>query len=97
MQGINQDLVIARERGSKLRGLHSNIIILFRGENGGSIALVHNPVFYSRIKHFNIQHHYIRNEMVCQRIKLSYVLMEQIIADGLTKALIYIKFHYFIE
>lgn len=71
--------------------------IPLKGDNQGSIALAHNPVFHSRTKLIDIQHHYIRNEVASQRIELSYVSTEEMIADGLTKALTHAKFHRFIE
>ncbi len=73
------------------------IVIQLKGDNQGSIALAHNPVFHSRTKHINIQHHYIRDKVALKRIELSYVTTDQMIADGLTKALTHVKFHQFIE
>lgn len=68
-----------------------------KGDNQGLIALAHNPVFHSRTKHIDIQHYYIRNELGARRIELSYVPTDQMIADGLTKALTQVKFHGFID
>lgn len=62
-------------------------MIPLKGENQGSIALAHNPVFYSRTKHIDIQLHYIRDEVASPRIELFHVPTEEMIADGLTKAL----------
>lgn len=68
-----------------------------KGDNQGSIALAHNPVFHARTKHIDIQHHYIRNEVASGRIDLQYVPTSEIIADGLTKALTQAKFHIFVK
>ena len=98
-QAIQQDRVIARGGGSE-SGVSDgvgDIVIPLKGDNQGSIALAHNPVFHSRTKHIDIQHHYIRDEVASQRIQLSYVPTEEMIADGLTKALTHVKFHRFIE
>lgn len=65
----------------------SSMIIPLKGDNQGSIALAHSPVFYSRTKYIDIQHHCIWDEIASKRIKLSYVPMNEMIADGLTKAL----------
>ena len=73
------------------------MIIPLKDDNQGSIALAHNPVFYSRTKHIDIQHHYICDEVACRKIKLLYVSTEEMIADGLMKALTHIKFHRFME
>lgn len=83
--------------GSESGALNSNIVILLKGDNQGSIELAHNPVFHSRTNHTDIQYHYIRDEVASQRIELSYVPMEEIIVNGLTKALTHVKFYYFIE
>ncbi len=93
-QSIRENLDIARG------GEETNVgemIIPLKGDNQGSIALAHNPVFHSRTKHIDIQHHYIRDEVASRRIELSYVPTEEMIADGLTKALTHVKFHRFIE
>ncbi len=73
------------------------IVIPLKGDNLGSIALAHNQVFHSRTMYIDIQHHYICDEVTSKRIELSYVPTDQMIADGLTKALTHVKFHHFIE
>lgn len=73
------------------------IVIPLKSDNQGSIALTHNSVFHSRTKHINIQHHYIRDEVAARRVELSYVPTDQMIANGLTKALTLVKFHGFID
>ncbi len=93
-QSIYENLDIAR------RGEETNVgemIIPLKGDNQGSIALAYNPVFHSKTKHIDIQHHYIRDKVVSRRIELSYMPTEEMIADGLTKALTHVKFHRFIE
>lgn len=68
-----------------------------KGDNQGSIALAHNPVFHARTKHIDIQHHCIRDEVAEGRIELTYVLTDKMVADGLTKPLTHVKFHGFLE
>lgn len=68
-----------------------------KGDNQGSIALAHNPVFHARTKHIDIQHHYIRDEVSAGRINLTYILTSEMIADGLTKPLTHAKFHEFVR
>lgn len=54
------------EVSSSSRGVEPEdptIIIPVKGENQVFITLAHNPVFHSRIKHIDIQHHYIRDEV----------------------------------
>lgn len=71
--------------------------ISMKGDNQGSISLAHNPVFHARTKHIDIQHHYIRDEVVVGRIDLTYVPTAEMIADGLTKLLTHAKFHEFVK
>lgn len=74
-----------------------NSAVSMKGDNQESIALAHNPVFHARIKHIDIQHHYIRNEVSAGRINLTYIPTLKMIADGLTKLLTHAKFHEFVK
>lgn len=53
---IYQDLEFKREEEYELenRSIEYPIIIPLKGNNQGSIALVHKLIFYSRIKYINI-------------------------------------------
>lgn len=82
---------------SKLGPEDPTIVVPVKRDNQGSIALAHNPVFHSKTKHIDIQHYYIRDEVVAKRIELSYIPTNEMIANGLTKALTHVKFHRFIE
>ena len=75
----------------------SQIAILLKSNNQGSIALAHNPVFYLRTKYIDIQHYYIHDEVASKKIELLYLPTHQMIADGLTKILTHVKFHGFIK
>ena len=98
-QAIHNNLGIERGEEDELKSRSKKhlIVISLKGDNQGSIALAYNPVFYSRTKHINIQHDYICDEVTSKRIDLSYIPTDQMIADGLTKALTHVKFHDFIE
>src|SRR5579862_9168308 len=56
-------------------------------DSQSAIALAQNPEHYARTKHINIQYHFIRNCMKNERLKLEYCSTEDMVADGLTKAL----------
>lgn len=71
--------------------------ISLKGDNQGSIALAHNPVYHARTKHIDIQHHCIRDELTAGRINLQYIPTSEMVADGLTKALTHAKFHTFVK
>jgi len=57
------------------------------GDNQGAIALAKNPQFHARSKHINIQHHYVREKVEDNTIRLEYIPTEEQVANGLTKAL----------
>lgn len=66
---------------------NANTPLLLKGDNQGSIALAHNPVFYTQTKHIDIQHPYIQDKVTAERIDLQYIPMSDMVADRMTKAL----------
>ena len=56
-------------------------------DNQGCIALARNPVFHSRTKHIDIKFHFLREKIEEGVMKLEYKPTNEMIADGLTKAL----------
>lgn len=87
------------KKGSKLEisDKANNIIIFLKNNNLQLMVLIYNLIFYSRTKYIDIQYYYICNKISSQKIHLSYILINEIINDSLTKTLIYITFYYFIE
>ncbi len=61
-------------------------------DNQNAIALIKNSQFHARIKHIDIQTHFIREKVTEESIDLFYVLINQMIADNLIKSLIRDKF-----
>ena len=51
-----------------------------------------NPVNHPRAKHIDVAYHYVRNKVEERAIKLEYIPTDQMVADGLTKALELSKF-----
>jgi hypothetical protein len=60
--------------------------------NQNVIVLIKNFQFHARIKHIDIQTHFIREKVIEEFIDLAYVFIDQMIADDLTKSLIKDKF-----
>ena len=56
-------------------------------DNQGCIALAKNPTHHSRTKHIDVQHHFIREKLESEEIRLEYCPTEDMVADVLTKAL----------
>ncbi len=60
--------------------------------NQNVIVLIKNSQFHARIKHIDIQTHFIRKKVIEELIDLVYVLIDQMIVDDLIKSLIKNKF-----
>ena len=56
-------------------------------DDQGCIALARNPVFHSRTKHIDIKFQFLREKIEEGVMKLEYKPTNEMIADGLTKAL----------
>ena len=56
-------------------------------DNQGAIALAHDPEHHARTKHIDIQYHFVRDCVEDGRTRLEYCCTEDMVADGLTKAL----------
>ena len=56
-------------------------------DSQSAIALAHNPEHHAGTKHIDIQYHFIRNCVEDGRLQLEYCPTEDMVADGLTKAL----------
>ncbi len=70
---------------------YSQTIMIYEN-NQNVIALIKNSQFHARIKHIDIQIHFIKEKMIEEFIDLIYVFIDQMIIDDLTKSLIKDKF-----
>jgi len=58
-----------------------------RGDNQGAIALVKNPHLHERSKHIDICYYHIRDLAKREKISVTYIPTDEMIADGFTKPL----------
>ena len=65
-------------------------------DNQGAIKLANNPLNHARTKHIPIQYHYVRELVENGYVRISYVSINEMIADGLIKALPAPKFRNFV-
>jgi len=85
-----------------LRSLYSEIQrplsgpISLKGDNEGAIGTVHNPKHHSRTKHTLLKFYGVRESVAEGNISISYVLTEEMPANGLIKALIPAKYQRFL-
>ena len=67
---------------------HCNLLtISIQSDNQGSMTLAVNPLGYSKSKHIDIQYHFVREQLARDIISLSYIPTNNMVANGLTKAL----------
>jgi hypothetical protein len=66
-------------------------------DNQSCIALAKNPIHHARTKHIDIQHHFVREKVESNEVKIVYMPTETMVADALTKALAYPKFKKLVE
>nr|GEU43262.1 hypothetical protein [Tanacetum cinerariifolium] len=64
--------------------------------NESTICIVKNPVFHSKPKHIEIQHHFIRDSNVKKLIQMIMIYTDYNVADLLTKAFDVGRFQYLI-
>ncbi|GKC80395.1 putative reverse transcriptase domain-containing protein [Tanacetum coccineum] len=65
-------------------------------DNESTICIVKNPVFYSKTKHIEIRHHFIRDSNEKKLIQMIKIHTDQNVADLLTKAFDVSRFQYLI-
>ena len=61
-------------------------------DNQPAISIAQNPQYHSKTKHIDIKHHFVREKVSDNTIKLEYCPTSKMLADILTKGLPYDKF-----
>eukprot|EP00253_Pinus_taeda_P016000 PITA_16000 len=56
-------------------------------DNTSAISISKNPVMHSKTKHIPIKYHFLREQVLEQKVKLEYVPSKEQVADILTKPL----------
>ena len=90
-----QEAVWARSMLSELGEQMTDPIPVF-GDNQGAIALAKNPIDHKRTRHINVSYHFVRELIANGILTLTYLPTNEMVADGLTKALTPAKFAGFI-
>ena len=74
-----------------------NTLSTIKTDSLSAIELAKNPVYYARTKHVDITYHFVRENLLSNRIQLVYENTSTILADNLTKATPLPKFCDFIS
>ena len=83
----------AAREATWLRNLYQEVGFLQKeptlvyGDNLSALAIAENPRYHKRTKHFDIKHHYIREQINNKTIIVEYLPTTQMTADIFTKAL----------
>ena len=56
-------------------------------DNLSALALASNPVFHARMKHIEVNYHFVREKVVCRDVVDKFVFTSDQLADILTKYL----------
>ena len=91
-----QEVVWARSMLSELGEQCTDPTPIF-GDNQGAIALAKNPIDHKRTRHINVSYHFVRELITKGTLTLTYIPTNEMVADGLTKALTPAKFAGFID
>jgi hypothetical protein len=61
--------------------------VLLMCDSSSAIRLAKNPVFYGRVKHIKVRHHFLRDHIEKGDIEMKYIETERRLVDILTKPL----------
>jgi hypothetical protein len=62
-------------------------------DNLGAIFLAASPVFHARIKHIELDYHFVREKLSAKQITVYFICSADQLADALTKSLAKARFH----
>jgi hypothetical protein len=71
-------------------------LVKIKSDNIDLLILVKNPYLHERSKYIDICHHYTRDLAKQGRIRLKYISIKNIIADGFIKPLKRVQFQKFL-
>lgn len=74
-----------------------NYTIILYNDNQGAQRLTENPLFHRRTKHIDIRHHFVREAVADNIVKIVYLSTSEMPADLLTKGLSSIKHNQFVK
>lgn len=64
-------------------------------DNMGAKYLSSNPIFHGRMKHIEVDYHFVRDQVSKRLLDVRFISTDDQLADGFTKALPQQRFHQF--
>jgi hypothetical protein len=71
-------------------------VVLFN-DNQGAQKMTENPLFHKRTKHIDVRHHFVREALANNLVKIVYLPTSEMPADLLTKGLPSVRHNYFVS
>jgi hypothetical protein len=56
-------------------------------DNMGAKYLASNPIFHGRMKHVEVDYHFVRDRVLKKLLEIRFISSDDQVADGFTKAL----------
>ena len=75
----------------------NTVLIIIHCDNQGAMKLAKNSQYHVKIKHIDIQFHFICQKIEKEAIELCYTHTDEMIADDLIKDLVRVKFMKFCD
>lgn len=72
-------------------------VIILYNDNQGAQMLTENPMFHKRTKHIDVRHHFVRETVANNLVKIIHLPTSEMPADLLTKGLGSVKHNYFVK
>jgi hypothetical protein len=88
LSATSRELAWMRQWLTEVLGLNSTAAMYVYDDSQAAIAIAQNDVLHQRTKHIDIAHHYVRDQVARQRIKLDWIPTEAQQADLLTKCMV---------
>jgi len=95
MEG-NREAIWLRGLFSELERLIQGPILLIR-DNKGAIDTIYNPKHYNRTKHTLLKYQGVKESITKGNIIITYIPIEEILANRLTKAITLAKYKQFLR
>jgi hypothetical protein len=76
VQSILQELCVPCPRGARLWC-----------DNMRAMYLASNPIFHGRIKHVEVNYHFVRDQVIKKQLEVRFISTDDQVTDGFTKAL----------